>query len=277
MQLTRLSPERFVMSISVEDRSQFIAFTHELAAVAGPPALKHFRSGGSVDNKSGELAIDPVTAGDREAEAAMRSLIEARYPDHGIIGEEYGDKDPDAAFVWVLDPIDGTRGFVLGLPTWGTLIGLLHNGSPIVGAMAQPFVGDFFVGDGQSAYLIRGDDKKRLRVSPCPDFAKASIATTSASLFDDVERARYDRIENQCGLIRYGTDCYAYALLAAGFIDLVIESGLKPFDIVALIPIIEGAGGTVSNWSGEGAAGGGQILACGDKSLYEKALEILRA
>lgn len=252
--------------------SRLLPFALELAAAAAPETLRYFRSDGTIENKATEGQIDPVTAGDRGAEAAMRRLIETRFPDHGVVGEEYGSQGADREFVWVLDPIDGTRAFVLGLPIWGTLIGLLHNGKPVAGIMAQPFVGDLFFGSAAGAFLKRGDRTEPLAVRTGRALDQASIATTTPQLFTADERPRYDALENACGLVRYGTDCYAYALLAAGHIDLVVESGLKPFDIVALIPIIEAAGGIVTNWAGSGAASGGQILAAGDPTLHAHAM-----
>ncbi len=252
--------------------SRLLPFALELAAAAAPETLRHFRSAGAVENKSTEGHIDPVTAGDRGAEAAMRRLIETHFPGHGVIGEEYGSQGTDREFVWVLDPIDGTRAFVLGLPIWGTLIGLLHDGRPVAGVMAQPFVDDLFFGSAAGAFLRRGDDTKPLAVRSGRALDQASIATTTPQLFSADERPRYNALESACGLVRYGTDCYAYALLAAGHIDLVVESGLKPFDIVALIPIIEAAGGIVTNWVGGNAASGGQILAAGDAALHASAM-----
>ncbi|MCB1490728.1 MAG: histidinol-phosphatase [Rhodobiaceae bacterium] len=255
--------------------SDLIPFALELAAVAAPETLRHFRTSGTVENKAEAGQIDPVTAGDRNAEAAMRRLIGQRYPDHGIIGEEYGTEGADREFVWVLDPIDGTRAFVLGLPVWGTLIGLLHEGRPIAGVMAQPFVGDLFYGSAAGSFLKRGDDVRPLRAGRAVPLASASIATTSPKLFDADDKPRYDRLEAACGLVRYGTDCYGYALLAGGHVDLVVESGLKPFDIVALIPIVEGAGGQVTDWAGGSAAGGGRVLAAGDPALHAAAMDYL--
>lgn len=259
---------------TVEDK--LLPFALELAEAAGHATLKHFRRGGVVDDKAdGKAFIDPVTAGDRESEATMRRLIESRFPDHGIVGEEQPPVREEAAFVWVLDPIDGTRAFVLGLPVWGTLIGLLHDGEPVLGVMAQPVVDDVFYGSPAGSFLRHRGMTQRLSTRSRDTFDGAAIATTSPGLFSAGDRTRYDRIENACGLVRYGTDCYGYALLAAGFVDLVIESGLKPFDIVALIPIIAGAGGKVTDWSGNSAAGGGRILAAGDPRLHDKALQIL--
>ena len=198
----------------------------------------------------------------------MRGLIAARYPDHGIVGEEYGQDRPDAEFVWVLDPIDGTRSFIAGLPVWGTLIGLRAAGRPVLGMMVQPFTGERFAGDGKRAWYAGPGGASEMRTRPCASLGEALLFTTTPKLFRGAELEAYERVERGVRLARYGTDCYAYCMVAAGHADLVIESGLKPHDIVALIPIIEGAGGVVTGWQGGSAAMGGQVLACGDPRLH---------
>jgi histidinol phosphatase-like enzyme (inositol monophosphatase family) len=205
----------------------------------------------------------------------MRELISSEFPDHGILGEEFAPTDLDAENVWVIDPIDGTRAFISGLPVWGTLIGLTTAGRPVVGMMAQPFTGERFFGDGRSA-LYRGPGGERvLKSRRCPTLADATLFTTSPRIFRPEEQDTYDAIEREARLARYGCDCYAYAMIAAGAVDLVVESGLKPFDIVALIPVIEGAGGVVTSWTGGDASGGGRVVASGDPRLHEAALRML--
>jgi myo-inositol-1(or 4)-monophosphatase len=267
----------------------FAAFVERLAQVSGEVILPFFRSAIRADDKSGGGVFDPVTEADRGAEAAMRRLIAQTFPAHGVIGEEYGPDRPEAEYVWVLDPIDGTKSFVSGLPTWGTLIGLMHNGRPAYGMMAQPYTRERFYGDGKRAKLrtlapSHGDAPpsewatRSLHTRPCPSLGEATLATTSPLLIhDDADRAAYARVERQVRLTRYGGDCYAYCALAAGFIDLVIETNLKPHDIVALAPIIEGAGGVVTTWDGENAAKGGRIIAAGDRSVYDQARSLLLA
>ena len=193
----------------------------------------------------------------------MRRLIARKYPDHGIIGEEHGSENTDAEFVWVLDPIDGTRAFITGLPVWGTLIGLLHEGTPVFGMMAQAFTGERYWGDGVNAwYRRRGEETSPLKTRACDALAEAALFTTTPALFRDADdRAAYDRVEGAVKLPRYGTDCYAYCMVAAGHADVVIEAGLKPYDIVALIPIVTGAGGRFTSWQGGSAARGGLIVA----------------
>jgi myo-inositol-1(or 4)-monophosphatase len=265
----------------------FSAFVERLAQVSGEVILPFFRSAIRAEDKSLGGVFDPVTEAERGAEAAMRRLIAETFPAHGVIGEEYGRDRPEAEYVWVLDPIDGTKSFVSGLPTWGTLIGLMHRGRPVYGMMAQPFTRERFTGDGKGASsrtlaASHGDSPpsewatRSLRTRACGSLAEATLATTSPLLIRDVvDRAAYDRVEKQARLTRYGGDCYAYCALAAGFIDIVIDTNMKPYDIVALVPIIEGAGGVVTTWDGDPAAEGGRILAAGDRALHAEARRLL--
>ena len=256
------------------DSDAIKAFLDRLADAASDSIMPHFRANIAIEDK-GEGQFDPVTVADRNAEAAMRKLIEAHFPDHGIIGEEYGPERDNAEFVWVLDPIDGTRSFISGLPIWGTLIGLLKEGQPILGMMAQPFTGERFAGDGTSAWYSGPGGAKPLSSRPCAALDKAAIFTTSPALFSHADRAAYDKIEAAARFARYGLDCYAYCMVAAGHADIVIETDLQPYDIVALIPIIEGAGGRISDWSGGTPAVGGRIVATGDRRLHDTILERL--
>lgn len=251
-----------------------LAFLDVLADAASAAILPLFRTRLSIEDKGG-AGFDPVTLADRNAEAAMRKLIGEHYPGHGIVGEEYGRERDEAEFVWVLDPIDGTRSFIAGLPLWGVLIGLLRDGKPILGMMAQPFTGERFAGDGSRAWLTNGSGRQPLQTRPCETLSVAALLTTSPFLFAGADRDAYMGIERDVRLARYGTDCYGYCMVAAGHADLVIESGLKPYDIDALIPIIEGSGGRVTTWDGGPAAGGGRIVASGDPRLHEIVLERL--
>jgi myo-inositol-1(or 4)-monophosphatase len=253
----------------------FSSFVNELATLSGQAILPFFRSAISAEDKSRGGAFDPVTEADRAGEAAMRQLIKRSFPTHGIVGEEFGAEREDADYVWVLDPIDGTRAFIAGLPTWGTLIGLNRAGQPVYGMMHQPFTGERFFGDGGSATFKGPGGERRLRTRRCASLGDAVMATTSPKMFSGDALRAYDRVESVARLARYGCDCYAYCMLAAGHIDLVIESGLKPYDIVALIPIIEGAGGIVTSWDGGSAARGGSIVASGDRRVHAAALELL--
>jgi histidinol phosphatase-like enzyme (inositol monophosphatase family) len=252
-------------------------FMDELATVSGQAILPFFRAAfGTEDKAAGLGAFDPVTEADRAAEAAMRRLIREQFPDHGILGEEFGAEATDAEHVWVLDPIDGTRAFIAGLPLWGTLIGLTRAGTPVRGLMHQPFTGELFSGDGAAANWRGRTGERRLLTRRCESLDEAVLCTTSPKLFSEAERPAYEALEASVRLARYGTDCYAYCMLAAGHVDLVVEAGLQPYDIVALIPIIEGAGGVVTDWRGGPAAGGGRVVAAGDPRLHEAALARLR-
>jgi myo-inositol-1(or 4)-monophosphatase len=252
-----------------------LEFACTLADAAAKVILPHFRSQLAVDNKAGPAAFDPVTVADRDAESAMRLLIEQHHPDHGILGEEHGVKKGTSDHVWVLDPIDGTRGFMTGLPTWGTLIGLQQGDKPIVGVMNQPFTRERFVGWSGGAELRRADGVTRLSTRRCARLEDAVLSATAPEMFQPDEISRFEELRRRARLVRWGADCYAYAMLAAGFIDLVVEPGLKPYDIVALIPIIERAGGIVTTWDGRPAHLGGRIIAAGDRSLHEAALRYL--
>jgi myo-inositol-1(or 4)-monophosphatase len=265
----------------------FEKFVDRLADVSAEAIMPFFRTALAADDKAHGGAFDPVTEADRAAELAMRRLIESTFPGHGIYGEEFGPLREDAEYVWVLDPIDGTKSFICGLPLWGTLIGLAHRGRPCYGLMSQPFTRERFYSDGEAAYWrgpARGTggargafETRRLATRACAKLDQATLMTTSPLLIDPSLRENFHRIERAARLSRYGGDCYAYCALASGHVDLVIETNLQPYDIVALIPIIEGAGGVVTNWSGGGAAQGGAIVAAGDPALHEAALTLLGA
>lgn len=250
-------------------------FMDDLATASGDTILPYFRTALAAEDKSDGGAFDPVTEADKAAEAVMRRLIAERLPEHGIVGEEYGNEREGADLVWVLDPIDGTKAFVSGLPLWGTLIGLLEGGRARRGMMHQPFIGERFFGDGTTAGYRGPHGSGSLCTRPCASLAEATLSTTSPHLIPADHLERYRAVEREVRLTRYGYDCYAYCMLAAGHIDLVIEAGLKPYDIVALIPIIEGAGGIVTSWSGGPAESGGAIVACGDRRLHEAVLPLL--
>jgi myo-inositol-1(or 4)-monophosphatase len=259
----------------------FERFVEHLADVSAEAILPFFRTAIAAEDKARGGAFDPVTEADRGAENAMRRLIESTFPSHGVVGEEFDDRRSDAEYVWVLDPIDGTKSFICGLPTWGTLIGLTHNGTPVYGLMNQPFTRERFSGDGRAAYW-RGParqgsavEKRRLKTRACEDLAQATLMTTSPLLIDENSRENFRRVERRVRLSRYGGDCYAYCALAAGHVDLVIETNLNPYDIVALIPIVQGAGGVITTWSGEGAEKGGSIIAAGDPRAHEAAMALL--
>jgi myo-inositol-1(or 4)-monophosphatase len=255
----------------------FSAFVDELASLSGAAILPFFRSSLSAIDKSNGGAFDPVTEADRASEAVMRSRIKTTFPDHGIIGEEFGSEKPDAEFVWVLDPIDGTKAFISGLPLWGTLIGLTRNGHPAFGMMNQPYTKERFFGDGGAATLRTPAGDRPLKTRACASLAEATLSCTSTTMFNAKELKSFQKVEKAARLTRFGYDCYAFCMVAAGFIDLVIESNLKPYDIVALIQIIEGAGGIVTTWDGGSPVNGGAIIAAGDKRTHAAAMALLNA
>jgi len=253
----------------------FTAFIGRLATASGETILPFFRTSLSIDNKSAHNDFDPVTEADRAAEAVMRRLIKANFPQHGIVGEEFGNEQENAEYVWVLDPIDGTKSFISGFPIWGTLIALLHRTMPVFGMMHQPFIGERFSGDNGSAHYSGASGERRLSVRRCGSLQDATLFTTSPLLMNEADRASFGGVEKAVRLTRYGGDCYSYCMLAAGHLDLVIETELKPYDIAALIPIITGAGGIVTTWQGKPAQSGGRIIAAGDPRVHEAALKLL--
>ncbi len=249
---------------------------HRLADVAAAATLPQFRKDIAVDNKASG-GFDPVTEADRAAEAAIRQTIETAYPEHGIVGEEFGDSRGGGHYEWVIDPIDGTRSFMSGVPLWTTIIGLRIDGVPRLGLVDQPYIGERFWGWGDSAWFAdRWGATKPIRTRSCPALSQATLMTTSPSLMRTAEEyERYRRVEQVVRLFRYGADAYAYCLLASGHIDLVVEANLKPYDIVALVPIIEAAGGTITSWSGGSVNEGGNVVAAGDPALHGEVLAML--
>lgn len=253
-----------------------VEMMRRIAEAAAAETLSRFRRPGLVDNKL-LTGFDPVTEADREAERAIRALINAEYPDHGIHGEEFGIEAGDGRHVWVIDPIDGTRSFIAGVPLWGTLVGLTDNGDAVAGMMSQPFTGELFYADGSGSHYEGPGGARTLRCRKTETLAEAILCTTTPAIFAEDDRPAYDRLERMARLARYGTDCYAYAMVAAGNVDLVVETGLQPYDIVALVPVIEQAGGVVTTWDGGPAEKAGRIVAAATPRLHEQALEMLNA
>jgi myo-inositol-1(or 4)-monophosphatase len=253
----------------------FAAFVDQLATVSGEAILPFFRTALSIENKGVAGSFDPVTAADRAAETAMSALIRRNFPGHGIVGEELGNERTDAEYVWVLDPIDGTKSFISGMLAWGTLIGLMRFGEPVYGLMHQPFTRERFSGDSGAAHYRGPAGNRDLRVRKCEALSDAVLFTTSPLLMKPPDRAAFGRVEDAVRLSRYGGDCYAYCMLAAGHVDLVIETELKPHDVMALIPIIRGAGGVITTWDDGLPERGGRIVAAGDKRVHKAALEML--
>ncbi|PWR18813.1 inositol monophosphatase family protein [Zavarzinia compransoris] len=299
------------MTLSPDQIEAMTRFAGRLADAARAVILPYFRTDMPVDDKAdlwgGAKGYDPVTAADKGAEAAIRALIEAEYPGHGILGEEYGEKTGTEPLTWVLDPIDGTRAFITGLPLWGTLIALNDGTAPVIGVMDQPYTGERFTGNPDGAFLERIADSlnrqfaqvslnravsgklvstspetalgtKRLKTRACPGLAQARLMTTSPHLFRTPEtQAAFTRVADRAQLVRYGGDCYAYAMVAAGQVDAVIETNLEAYDIQALIPIVRGAGGQVTDWTGGDAQAGGSVVATGDARVHAEILALLNA
>ena len=254
----------------------FGAFVTELATQSGEAILPFFRAQHSMEDKSVGGVFDPVTEADRAGETVMRHLIKRSFPAHGVLGEEFGNENIEAEYVWVLDPIDGTKSFIAGFPIWGTLIALLHKGTPVFGMMHQPYIGERFSGDSGSAHYSGPSGERRLSTRRCASLKEATSFTTSPLLMNAADREIFGRVESAVKLSRYGGDCYAYCMLASGFVDIIIEAGLQPYDVQALIPIIEGAGGRMTAWDGGDAQQGGAILACGDPKLHALLVERLQ-
>ncbi|EFL88795.1 histidinol-phosphatase [Ahrensia sp. R2A130] len=248
------------------------ALLHELCDVAARETLPRFRQRLSIDNKEAD-GFDPVTEADREAERAIRDVLAMRRPDDSIIGEEFDPVEGSSDYTWILDPVDGTRAFISGLPVWGTLIGLYDDRRPIAGAMDQPFTGDRHIATGGKSLLQdRFGTKIENQVSNVTTLAEAILMTTSPHLLNGT---RYENVEQKVKLFRYGCDCTAYGLLAAGHVDLVIENGLNIYDIAALIPIMKMAGATVTAWDGGDPSQGGSVLAAASETVHNEAMAVL--
>lgn len=273
----KIQGERVPGSSPAADFQAIVRVAHELADISGPVILKHFRKAVPVENKADGGAFDPVTKADRGAEKAIVQALATRMPNDGVFGEEFGTKGGNSPYQWVIDPIDGTRSFIIGSPLWGTLIGVLRDGKPFFGLMDQPFTGErFWSGDRAAYHSVGGGRPTRLKTRACAHLEDAVLASTHPDLFEGVDQAAaLNRLKAAARLTRYGGDCYNYCLLASGFIDIVLETSLKPYDIVALIPIIERAGGRVTTWTGGDASSGGDVIACGDARLHEAALTLI--
>ena len=258
------------------DRADLLAFAIELAQAAGEAILPHFRASSDFENKADKSPFDPVTEGDRAGERAIRERILKHHPGHSIRGEEFPDHDGEERFTWVLDPIDGTKAFIMGVPVWSTLIGLLEDGAPVAGVMNQPYVGEYFAGSPEGAWTEGPQGRKELRTRNVTSLEEALIGTTFAGPTRSSETyLKYVALEERARGTRLGGDAYFYCLLAAGYMDLVVDAAMGDYDIVALIPIVEAAGGIVTTWDGGPAVSGGNIVAACTPELHSAALEIL--
>lgn len=256
-------------------QNELIATAHALADVARVATLRHFRSPTlSADNKL-DGGFDPVTAADREAETAMRKVLADRRPDDAILGEEFGSQPGTTGLTWVLDPVDGTRAFLSGTPTWGVLIAVGDDSGPRLGVIDQPFIGERFIGGFGTAEVVGPQGRRALSTRAPRPLEEAILFTTFPEVGSAPERAAFHALAPRTRLTRYGLDCYAYALIAAGQIDLVVEAGLAPYDIQGPMAVVEAAGGLVTDWRGGPAQHGGRILAAANAEVHAAALEIL--
>ncbi|MEL7165686.1 MAG: histidinol-phosphatase [Pseudomonadota bacterium] len=255
--------------------STLAAVAHEMADAARAVILPYFRAPDLTADNKDATAFDPVTEADRAAEAAMRDVLAQTRPDDAIIGEEYGTIEGSSGLTWVLDPIDGTRGFVSGTPTWGVLIAVGDTNGPKLGLIDQPYIGERFIGFGGAAEMIGPHGGHAITTRAARPLADAILFTTFPEIGTQADRAAFARVADQVQLTRYGMDCYAYALLAAGQIDLVIEAGLANYDIQAPIALIEAAGGIVTNWEGGPVHDGGRALAAANADIHAAALKLL--
>ena len=257
--------------------AELAAFAHLLADAARAETLPRWEQGCAAEDKGGCADFDPVTDADREAERAMRALIEEHFPDHGISGEEFPDRVGAGPFCWSLDPVDGTRSFTCGLPNWVTLIALLEDGKPVLGVIDAPCLGERYLGHGDSGTLFSRSGDARLSSSLCERLGDARLSTTDPYLFVGPEAAAWERLRSAVRTTRYGHDGYAYARLAAGSLDLVVESRLKPHDYNALIPVVRSAGGRFGNWRGGDDYSAGKVIAAATPALFEQAVAAMES
>ena len=251
--------------------AELVALANSLADAARPIVARYFRTPVAVADKSDRT---PVTVADREAESAMRAVLARQVPAHGVFGEEHGAERSDAEYVWVLDPIDGTKAFITGLPIFGTLIALLHRGRPVLGIIDQPILGERWLGaEGQPSTL----NGQPISVRACASLDRAYMYSTAPIMFAGEVEKRHAELCRQVKLFRWGGDCYAYGLLAAGHVDLVVENSLKLYDFAALAPVITGAGGLITDWRGKALdmQSDGSVLAAGDPALHRQASQVL--
>lgn len=259
----------------MSNSADLAAFACALADAARAVTLPAAAEAQQPENKATDGHFDPVTAADRGAEQAMRALIEADYPEHGIDGEEYGSRPTLGRLRWSLDPIDGTRAFICSLPSWTTLIALLEDDVPILGLIDAPAIGERYLGLDGKTELITASGARALATSGCVSLGEARLATTDPYLFTAAEAEGFARLRGAVRLTRYGWDAYGYARLAAGGIDLVVESALQPYDLNALVPVVRGAGGIVGNWRGGDDLGGGDLVAAASRPLFDAAIALL--
>jgi myo-inositol-1(or 4)-monophosphatase len=260
---------------------KLISFANRLADASGAAIRPYFRQRIEVIHKPGVHAFDPVTEADRGAERAIRAIIERERPQDAILGEEYGEKPAGLSankWRWVLDPVDGTRAFITGRHEWGSLIALEHDGVPVLGILDQPVLGERFLGVNGRSLLLADDARAPMKVRECPTLGDAILCATDPSSYMSLDQqAAFARVKAAVRMTRHHGDCYIFAMLAMGFVDMVIEGPLKRWDIAALIPIVEGAGGIITGWDGAPWRDGETVLACGDKRVHEEAIKLLKS
>jgi histidinol phosphatase-like enzyme (inositol monophosphatase family) len=258
------------------DLAPLAEFAEQLADAARAVTLARWRSVGAVEDKAGGGGFDPVTEADRGAERAMRALIEYRYPNHGITGEEHPDRPARGRYAWSLDPIDGTRSYICGLPSWTTLIALLDEGEPVLGLVDAPRLGERYLGHGGSASVTSGEGTRPIAVSGCARLVEARLSSTDPAMFAGADAAGFERLRAAARVTRYGHDGYGYARLADGSLDLIVERGLSPHDWRPLVPLVRAAGGVIGNWDGGEDCAGGRIVAAATRALFDEAVALLR-
>ncbi len=263
-------------AVSPAALAKFETFGRQALLDAGEQTLRYFRQAPAVSNKAAAgTEMDPVTVADEAAEALLRDRILATWPGHDIVGEEGSDELSGADWTWTIDPIDGTRGFVAGFVHWGMLLALSFRGVPVLGLVHQPYTGELWSGSSLGAYFEHRGERQQISVRAGSELDGAIMATTDPYLFQGAERAAFEGLRAACALTRYGADCYAYCMLAHGQLDLVLESGLQPWDVRALVPLVEAAGGVISDWRGGPCHDGGQVLAAATPALQARAIDLL--
>lgn len=256
--------------------TELTRFAIALARASAMEILPYFRQNTPVDVKDGPV-WDPVTEGDKAGERAIRKMIEERYPDHGIHGEEYGVKEARSGFTWILDPVDGTRAFVCGMPTWATLIGLNYEGRPVVGLMNQPVVGDMFYGSPEGAWHDYRGTTQPIQTRTGVPLSRANTGTTAPELYrSDEDMRAFLRLKSKAQLTRYGGDSYFFCMVAAGHLDIALDANMMPYDIAPLLPIVHGAGGVSAEWRGGNPWEGGHVITAGSQALLDEALAVLK-
>jgi myo-inositol-1(or 4)-monophosphatase len=261
--------------MSVDDK--LIAFANRLADASGAVIRPYFRQRIEVVHKPGRAPFDPVTEADKGGERAIRAIITRERPEDGILGEEYGESPGKNGYRWVLDPVDGTRAFITGRHEWGSLIALEENEVPMLGILDQPVLGERFIGVHGRSFLVEGEKRTPLKVRACAELKDAILcATDPGAYFDADQQAAFARVKSQVRMTRYSGDCYLFAALALGFVDIIVEANFNRWDVAALIPLVEGAGGIMTSWDGGHCRDGKTILACGDTRVHEAAIELLK-